>query len=380
MYGCGSQKSETESKQTTISANTESITKIPEENTVVGIGHRNKTPERDYMIYIMNNGEVESTVTVTKQIEDNINLNCIYSELLYELMDTIGYSVEIKNIEVTYEKVSIEFGDDSDFFYPERYNVALVNPVKYSGYDSMAWGILDSIRETIRQNLNEEVEIRYTKAGEVLQLPKLKVEVTFPDEEAYQGSQYYIQKFLSRGEGNLADDIELDMKYNEVIAQLNEDGIVTSQTQRFSMLGNHQGWEDCDSVDEYLRSAWIHMELSASQYCYIFDGEDSQLVEIKVHSRNVPSSRGLCVGDSLTKLYELYGTQYTTYQMDGGIVYEFNLEDCFFHVETDAAEEYVVQYGIAHYSYEDEMEGKRILEHIQAIETMKQQGTTEGGL
>lgn len=334
------------------------------ENTVISMAVGESEIVRNYVLYIMNAGEVSCTKEVQKSIEGNANLNDIYKELLEELTTYIGYDVMMNSVTVGADQVKIDLNKTSDIFHKSEYNAAIVQPVKYSNYDNMAFGILDSMSKTIQENQGRDIEVVYTEDGNAMELPELSMEVEFPLEEAYQGSQYYKDIYLSRPEGSIADFVELGMTYNEVLVQLNENEIETIQSEEFSMLGDHTSWENYNNVDEYLRNAWVHIKLTSDDYEFIFDGQDTTLMEISVIGREIGSSRGLCVGDGFKHLLELYGDSYTMYVIEGSLLYEYRLEDCYFRVFVDEAQETVLSYGIATYSQSEIIQGEQILDEI----------------
>lgn len=364
LFGCGSKQNEYEKQSNPFSKQETTNTNVPVENFVTNTVFDEANIIHEYTLYIVNDAKIVATTKVSKELNRTYDRNEIYKELIEELVDYIGYQVQIKNISVEKDKVYIDFAQDSDLFFMDRYNAALIKPISYTGYDSMVWGILDSITETIKKNLNEEVNVYFLKEGNELCLPELLVTAEFPLMQEYLGSEYYIRLYFSRAEGNAMEEIELGMTYNQVLLQLHGKGIDTTQTERFSRLGDHNGWEEFENVDEYLRNAWLHIELDSSRYRYSFDGENTVLMKIEVTSKGIPSSRGLSVGDSVKQLIELYGEEEATYAEEGCTIYEYHLEDCYFHAVLDEDEESIIRFGISSNSHSEEIRGQQIIDLI----------------
>lgn len=377
-WGCQSKGNQSESNIETISESTDPSSSNKEDNnqkeqqsnSVVSMAVGEHSVVREYVLYAMNTGEISSTKTVQKRFNQNVNLNTLYQKLLQELTDYIGYDVTMNSISVSSEEVHIDFNEESDFFHKEKYNAAMVQPVKYANYEDMAFGILDSVNTTIKKNQGEEVEVYYTQDGEQMKLPEITKEVEFVKDEPYQGSKYYEEQFLSRAEGSITDLVDLGMTYNEVLIRLNENDIDTVQTEDFSKLGDQTDWEFFHDLDEYLSNAWVHIMLESQDYEFLFDGSETTLMEIRIIGHNMPSTRGLYVGDTMKRLVELYGEDYTMYVIEGSLLYEYQLQDCYFRVSVDAAQEYIKSYGISSYSQAEVIRGEQIIDQIRYQEEL----------
>lgn len=379
-WGCQFKGNQTDSNIEAISESTDPSSsstqdnnqEVKQENSVVSMAVGENPVVREYILYAMNTGEISSTKTVQKRFNQNVNLNKLYQELLQELSEYIGYDITMNSISVSSEEVHIDFNEESDIFHKEKYNAARVQPVKYSNYEDMAFGILDSVNTTIKKNQGEDVLVYYTEDGEQLTLPEITKEVEFIMDEPYQGSKYYEEQFLSRAEGSITDLVDLGMTYNEVLIRLNENDIDTIQTEDFSKLGDQTNWEFFYDLDEYLSNAWVHIMLESKEYEFLFDGADTTLMEVRIVGHNMPSTRGLYVGDSMKRLVELYGEDYTMYVIEGSLLYEYQLKDCYFRVSVDAAQEYIKSYGISSYSQADVIRGEQIMDQIRYQQELRE--------
>lgn len=319
---------------------------------------------RNYVLYVMNVGKIECTKEIQEYTEDQVNLDDVYQELLEELTSYIGYEVDFNSVVVSSEQVKIDLNESSDLFHKEEYNAAIVEPVKYADYEDMVFGILDSMKMTIQENHGSDINVVYTEDGDAMELPEVSLDVEFSKEEAYQGWDYYKNMNLTRAEGKITSFVDLGMSYNEVLICLNEQEIKTTQEEEFSMLGDNSSWETYNDVDEYLRNAWLHISLYSDSYTFEFDGADSTLMGILVTNKELPSSRGLLVGDHLKRLMDLYGNDYTMYVIEGSLLYEYQLENCYFRAFVDATEEYILSYGVASYSQAEVIRGQEILDEV----------------
>lgn len=377
LYGCRSEKmmSDQSPNATEDTVRASSDKKNEErtgvENRVTSMSVGDKSVVHNYMLYVMNDGEVTCTKQVQKYMDAKGTLADVYQELMEELTKYIGYDVILNSVKVQKDQIYVDLSKESDIFHKEQFDETIEKPVKYSSYEEMALGILDSMCMTLQKNNDTQTEVFYSEDGEAMQFPDLSILVDFVEDEAYQGSTYYEQIYLSRAEGSITDFVDLGMSYNDVLLRLNQKEITTVQTEDFSMLGDHSSWENYQNVDDYLRNAWLHIRLSADSFEFIFDGPDTSLQEIKVTDKELPSSRGLYVGDTLTRLLELYGELYTMYVIDGSLLYEYQLEDCYFRVMLDAVQEYVQSYGTSSYSQADIILGQQILEQIEYQQAQK---------
>lgn len=381
LYGCQPKNNaiaddslKTTDENTQSSSPSEEDSGVKDKSNVVesmAVGEQSKL--RNYILYVVNHGEVECTKEIQEYTDAQMTLNEIYKDLLEELANYIGYEVTLNSVRVDSQQVRIDLDESSALFHKEEYNEAIVQPVKYDDYEDMAFGILDSMMMTIQENHGSDIDVVYTEDGEAIELPEVTLEVEFTEDAVYQGWEYYKNAYLSRAEGQITYIVDLGMTYNEVLIRLNEQEIETTQEEEFSMLGDHSSWETYNDVDEYLRNAWLHISLYSDSYEFVFDGADSALMGITVTKKGLASSRGLLVGDTFKRLVELYGDAYTMYVIEGSLLYEYKLEDCYFRVYIDATEEYVQSYGVATYSQSEVIRGQEILDEVSYKQEMKKE-------
>lgn len=375
--GCGSKKAdvtkETDSSQNTVDRSVEQSVEIEQYSPVIStIGPEEAPVLHKYTLCAVNDGKVVSSRQCEKQVDPQAAMDEVYENMLMELGSYLGYELKFHEVVVKEDGILIDWDSSCDLFQKEKYAKNKDGVVRYIDYDTMVFGILDSVNMTIKENLGETVKVCYTENGKELILPDLSIVTAFLVQEEYQGSSYYRNLFLARAEGSLSLLATLGMSYNDVLIELNKNGIASSQKEEFSMLGDHTGWDKIRSMDEYLKQAWIRILLQTEEYEYIFDGKEQLLKEIKVCSRKIPSSRGLLIGDHLNQMVKLYGEDYTMYAADDSLLYEYCLEDCYFRVEVDEAKKSVIRFGIASYSYNDIVNGQQILEKIKYQEEFEE--------
>ena len=328
---------------------------------------------RNYMLYVVNLGKVECTKEIQKYTDGKTKLSEVYLNLLEELASYIGYDLIFNSVSVDSQRVRIDLDQSSALFHEEEYSEEIVKPVKYANYEDMVFGILDSMMMTIQENHGSDIDVVYTANGEMIELPEVSMEVEFTEDAVYHGWEYYKNLYLSRAEGQITYIVDLGMPYNEVLVRLNEREIETTQEEDFSMLGDQSSWETYNDVDEYLRNAWLHLNLHSDSYDFVFDGPESTLMGINVTKKQLPSARGLLVGDNFKRLVELYGDAYTMYVIEGSLLYEYQLEDCYFRAFVDATEEYVQRDGVATYSQSEVIRGQEILDEIGYKQELKKE-------
>ncbi len=327
---------------------------------------------RNYVLYVVNLGEVEGTKNVQKMVDSEVVINDIYLELLIELVEYIGYDVQFNSITVGNGVICVDLHESSEIFYRNAFHATMINPVQYECYDDMVFGILDSMMMTLKENHGSDVDIIYTKDSDILELPIDSIELSLEENEVYQGWYYYKNLFLSRAEGKVNELIDLGMSYNEVMVILYEQGVKFDQDESFSLLGDHTDWENFNSMDEFLGHSWVHISIYGDGYKYEFDGSGCTLMEISVEQKEVSSSRGLMIGSMRTELISLYGDMYDIYNAGENQIYEYNLEDCYFRALVDTASGSVLSFGKASYAYEDYLIGKTRYDEVQKKQALNE--------
>jgi len=368
-YGCGSKKDTVAKDVVSYENITEQIQKEQEEaerfNQILSAVEPEDTPiVHNYTLCAMDDGKVSSISQYEKKMDPEDALNEVYEKMLTELGTYLEYELKFHQVVVNKEKVQIDWEESCDLFHKEKFKKNTNGVVTYTDYDDMVFGILDSVNQTIKENHGENVKVYYTENGKELSLPELSFATAFLAQEEYFGSAYYKDLSMSRAEGNMSLIAQLGMSSSEVILQLVKNGIESEQREEFSMLGDHTGWENYHDYDEYLKQAWIKIILSTDEYQYGFDGKDQRLMDITVCTQRIPSSRGLYIGDPVEQMVQLYGEEYTMYVTEDGLLYEYQLEDCYFRVVMDEAQEQVIRFGIASYSYAEVVHGQQIIEKI----------------
>ena len=376
--GCGPKKAEDTRKTAYIEQ--ESMTKVPAAEREIptegpegpGGSDENLPRVTNYKLCAVDDGKISSVKQYDETMEKNAAMDEIYENMLTKLGMYLGYELKFHEVCVAEDCVKIDWDKSCDLFHKEKFDQNTDGAVRYSDYDDMVFGILDSVNQTVKENHGQSVQVYYTEDGKELNLPQLSVVTEFFTEEAYQGSEYYRNRYLTRAEGNLSLLVQLGMTYNEVLIKLDRNGIDSSQNESFSLLGNHSGWEQCATLDEYLKRCWIRIDLSDADYRYVFDGTIATLMEIDVKTKKIPSSRGLHIGDSFERMQELYGTEYVMYVSEDGLIYEYRLQDGYFRVLVDSAQEEVLSFGISSFSQADLVRGQQIREKILYKEQQEQ--------
>lgn len=296
--------------------------------------------------------------------------------LINEVSRYLGLPVSIKNINYLENEMTIDFEKSS---IPIQSSVDETDTlIKYSSYDEMAFSVLDSILMTMRSYFGKDLSIIYQIDGEDLKLNKLRMEVDFSTNEEYMGYLYYENLYDKRNEEQETDVLRLNTPYNDVIEILFDQEVEFTQKVDLSVLGDQTDWELYTNVDEYLKKAWTQIQLVGKDYSLHFDGQETLLGRVIHTSSKAVSRRGLSIGDSLTRLFELYGNDYKVFERTNSNLYEFSLLDHYFVVDVDNQRKKVINFGVSSYSEQDIIDGYKILDLIyqKELEVEKEQDNT----
>ena len=126
-------------------------------------------------------------------------------------------------------------------------------------------------------------------------------------------------------------------------------------------------WQNAKSQAEYEENAWNRYSFSSDLATCIFDGEDEALLSVTVRSDSVTSEKGLAVGQSLDRMYTLYGDSPTEYALEEGeVLYEYDLGNAYFFVHAYVDGNTVESWGISAISEAENQESLQKLEALQA--------------
>lgn len=345
----------------------------PQEQRISFQKNNNQTDETTYVLYAVDHGKVISNkkVSLTSfQQGESIEKKC--EMMLQQLSEYLGYEINANQSYMEDEVLVIDLNSECAIFHIDNYNEDIKEPVHYANYEDMVFGVLDSIVMTVQNVQNEKIPIRFLMDGKEPVFDTLEGKIELPSGEAYAGYQEQEIVNEKRVENQAENQAEnqglsnmwLGMKHNDVLLLLINEGIETEKIEDFSVLGDYSDCKEGDCLDDYLRNAWLQIELDAKEYVCVFDGPDTTLTKIITKDKKYPSSRGLVIGDTIERMEELYGERYTRYDLEEVTLYEYDLNDCYFQVVVNSDTNVITELVVSTYRESEYLKGEKLLKEV----------------
>lgn len=136
----------------------------------------------DITLYI---GQEETYTQIYAKYNENANKQEQVKRLLEKIGLTIGYKLEINRVEVTDEKILIDFKSTSAPFNDSAYFGNEEDGLFIEDYKTLVYRIFDSIKVTLQSHFGENVKIYYTVDGNSMRFTNITPQLTIGENVPY---------------------------------------------------------------------------------------------------------------------------------------------------------------------------------------------------